>query len=127
MSRRQSLNTARVSLAEHRAWLARRLDDRRGGLWIALDRGRRPVGQLRVDAARDVGTVSITVAPSRRGKGWATDMLRSNPCRVRTLRALIRPENVASAVAFLKAGYCFERVARVGGSAVYELFRRGRG
>ena len=126
LTRRNSLNTARVPRADHEAWLSRRLADRRCALWLALDGSGRPVGQLRLDRARGAATVSITVAPARRGEGWAAAMLRSiPPPRPAVLRATVKPDNIPSVMAFVKAEFQFLRVARENGGAVY-LFERRR-
>ena len=126
LTRRNSLDTARVPRAEHEAWLSRRLRDRRCRLWLAFDSRKRPVGQLRLDWSRGGATVSITVAPRRRGEGWAAAMLRAIPKpHPALLRATVKADNVASAAAFLKAGFRFRRAARANGVVVYFFEKRG--
>jgi UDP-2,4-diacetamido-2,4,6-trideoxy-beta-L-altropyranose hydrolase len=99
-----------VTPDEHAAWLARRLGDPSTHLWIAEERGT-PVGQVRVDADGTTGTVSIAVAPTHRGRGLATAALQAMVIEIErdpdvaVLRALVHPDNPASARAFELAGF----------------------
>lgn len=128
-ARRNSLSRERIALSTHKAWLERKLADKRCALWIALDRAGKPVGQARLDLSPSgIGLVSIAVAPKRRGQGWGTAMLRALPTTVgerkaKSLRAVVKAENLASVVAFLKTGFCFRRLLKDG---AYELERGGR-
>jgi spore coat polysaccharide biosynthesis protein SpsF len=63
-----------VAPDEHRAWLARRLDDPATRLWVAELDGE-PMGSARVDVTGAQGTVSIVVDPARRGRGRGSAML----------------------------------------------------
>ena len=65
---RFSVSGRGVNPAEHGDWLSARLADPSTHLWIA-EEGRKPVGQVRVDVEDGTGTVSIGIAPSRRGRG----------------------------------------------------------
>lgn len=128
VSRRLSLSSGRITRAAHQAWFAGKLADARCRLWVALDGKDRRVGQVRLDAAGPrAALVSITVAPERRGQGWGTRMLRDIPGPRRPLRAMIKTDNLASVVAFLKAGFRFRRLVRTAGASVYELERTARG
>ena len=107
-----------VTSEEHRAWFARlRSHGSRSHLWIAEERGA-PVGQVRVDVDGDVGTVSIAVAPDRRGQGLGTAMLRAvsgqapGALALTRLVALVRVDNPASLRAFEAAGFHRAGVAR---------------
>ena len=129
-TRRRSLISARIPFATHEAWLTRKLADKCCALWIALDGSGRAVGQARLDLDRSgTATVSISVAPPRRGQGWGTVMLETLPVKVGRARAkrmlaVIKPDNVASLIAFLKAGYQFKRSAKSGGQTIYELDKK---
>jgi len=99
-----------VDPAGHAAWIARSIADPGTRLWIAEDAGT-AVGQVRVDIADAVGTVSIGVAPDHRGRGIGTAILLAmvdaiEPDEsVRTLRALVHPENAPSLRVFERAGF----------------------
>jgi UDP-2,4-diacetamido-2,4,6-trideoxy-beta-L-altropyranose hydrolase len=99
-----------VTAKDHARWFAARRDDAQGRLWIAEDGGT-PVGQVRVDVKDEVGVVSVAVAAEHRGRGIASEMLRamvaelSAESAVRTLRALVHPENRQSIRAFERAGF----------------------
>ncbi|MBI4060197.1 MAG: GNAT family N-acetyltransferase, partial [Elusimicrobia bacterium] len=115
-TRRNSLSQGRISFASHQRWLASKLADDRCALWIAEDASGKPVGQLRLDLSPSgAGVVNIAVAPKRRGQGWGTAMLRGLPKktgkrRVKRLRAVVKADNLASVMAFLKAGFRFRRL-----------------
>lgn len=99
-----------VGAAEHAAWLDARLDDPATLLWIAEVEGA-PVGMVRLDVEDATGTVSLTVAPAHRGRGFATQMLRcvlaevAGGSRVTRLRARTHTANVASRRAFERTGF----------------------
>jgi UDP-2,4-diacetamido-2,4,6-trideoxy-beta-L-altropyranose hydrolase len=105
-----SVSQRTVGRDEHERWFAARVEDASTRLWVA-EEGGEAVGQLRVDTRDGVGTVSIGVAPGYRGRGLGTAALTalvaevgSDPT-IETLRALVHPENVASLVAFERAGF----------------------
>jgi UDP-2,4-diacetamido-2,4,6-trideoxy-beta-L-altropyranose hydrolase len=108
---RFSGNGRAVTAGEHRAWFSQVVaKGSRTRLWIAEELGE-PIGQVRIDVEGDIGTVSIAVAPDRRGHGAGTAMLRaivaaaaSDPT-LRILIALVRPDNAASLRAFAAAGF----------------------
>ncbi len=117
-----------VRADEHAGWLAARLSDPNTRLWIA-EKDSAAVGQVRVDMSNGIGTVSITVAPERRGHGLGTQMLRAVLAvaadgDVTQLRALVRPENIASRVSFERAG--FQRAGEAEGGFDVLEWRAGR-
>jgi RimJ/RimL family protein N-acetyltransferase len=125
---KQSLTPRPVTRADHERWLNARLADPRTALFIITEGGR-PAGQLRLDlGARREAEVSITVAPALRGRGVAVRALRAAAAPARRLGAAkllarIKPDNVASAVAFLKAGFRFVRTGGPGARPLYFLER----
>ena len=110
-----SVSSREVTPGEHRDWLSARLADPSTHLWIAEHAGD-AVGQVRVDVQDGTGTVSVTVAPSRRGRGFGSAILAAMVLEMQrlgdasTLRALAHAENSASIRAFERAG--FHRLAR---------------
>jgi|RhiMetdeSRZDD1v2_1073273.scaffolds.fasta_scaffold2483900_2 RimJ/RimL family protein N-acetyltransferase len=124
-TRRGFLDASRVRRAGHDAWFARILGSDDSRLYIAEEQGR-PVGQLRLDrrAAR-TAEVSFSVDVKERGRGVGDLLLRrAGTAARRELAAsrvigVVKPENVASAVAFLKAGYRFTGLSRRAGQTTY--------
>lgn len=102
-----------VEESEHRAWLARRLDDPGCRLLVA-DCDGREVAMLRIDVADAVGTVSIAVAPQERGRGLGSAILvraveeLAGDMQVRLLVAEVLAGNAASLAAFGAAGFVVE-------------------
>lgn len=115
-ARRQSPNSKKIPLAGHLEWFARKLQAPDCAILIAKDAKGRPLGQVRLDLAKGgAATVSIVVDKAARGRGVGTELLRRIPAkvkgrRVRRLVAFVKPENLASVFAFLKAGFRFSRV-----------------
>lgn len=99
-----------VTAAEHETWFSARRRDGGSRLWIAEEDGL-PVGQVRLDVDRGVGTVSIAVAAEHRGRKAAVAMLDAMLAEVagdpdvRFLRAVTHPQNLMSQHAFERAGY----------------------
>lgn len=100
----------------HRAWLARRLADPRGRLFIGVDDGE-PIGVVRLDVDQDGRTeVGISVAEAARGGGAGRRLLTAGleaatattagpRLRIRTFVARIRPDNAASLALFASGGF----------------------
>lgn len=117
---------------EHARWFSARLSDPRCRLFV-IEPARtglssdRPLGQLRLDRdARGAAEVSLSVDARARGKGTATAALRAaaraaRRWGIKRLRARTLPDNPASTIAFLKAGYRFVRLERRKGAASYLL------
>ncbi len=109
--RRHSLSTAPIPLAVHRQWFQRKLSDAATCMWV-LDLHRTVVGTVRYDRTEPgAAGISIQVAAALRRRGLASHLLRSTcqaACRTLNtpvLRAVIRPQNLASAQTFAKAGF----------------------
>lgn len=80
-------------------------------IFIGLDAGGIPVGQVRFEGELEMATVGFSVAPSHRGKGYAPRLLRlavvalfDDP-RWQTVQAWIKPENLASRQSLERAGF----------------------
>ena len=123
-----SVTGREVSSAEHQRWLSARLADPGTHLWIAELAGD-AVGQVRVDVAAGSGTVSVAIAPSRRGRGVGSAVLRAMVLEMerqgdaRNLRALAHADNVGSIRAFERAG--FHRLPR--GEGEFAVLERAIG
>ncbi|MCS6802856.1 MAG: UDP-2,4-diacetamido-2,4,6-trideoxy-beta-L-altropyranose hydrolase [Chloroflexota bacterium] len=106
--RRWSFTSGAIALEEHRRWFAAKLADPACLLFVAEENGE-PVGVLRYDLAGDEATVSIAIDPQRQGRGYGTAVLQAGSAllggRAVRVRALIKPDNVASIRVFTSAGY----------------------
>lgn len=109
--RRVSLNPGEIAWEEHCDWFRCSMASADRSLLIAED-GEMPVGVLRFDVAGDVADISIFLNPELVGRGYGTAILqegtawaRRNLEGVKTLRARIKPDNMASSHAFEKAGF----------------------
>jgi RimJ/RimL family protein N-acetyltransferase len=128
-TRRWYLQRARVPRRDHEGWLSLKLNDRGCRIYIVEERGV-PVGQLRIErVGPSAAEVSLSVDAAARGRGIGSTMLKRaaaaarRELRVAKLLAHVRPENVPSAVAFLKAGFRFTALERHGGANTYVFAR----
>lgn len=128
LTRRFSFNTGKVPLAGHQAWFEGKLKQANSRLYIVEDAKRHSLGQVRVEkTTRGIGYINIGLDARARGRGVGLAAIKGAARRVRrtlgikTLAARIKPENVGSVTAFLKAGFHFIKVERVQGSLCYRL------
>lgn len=113
--RAASFDPTPIPWDDHRAWFVRQLARTDAWHWIAADASGRPIGQFRVDGTDDgTGRVGVSVAPDRRGQGWAGPLIAAASMRAErvaggwrpsALVAEIRPENHRSVAAFVAADY----------------------
>ena len=110
-TRRWSRTPSPVPASEHRAWLDRSLADRDRMLLVVEDADG-PVGTVRWDHEPGGWEVSITVAPERRGAGFAGPVLAAGERALRAVTgaavpvtAVVHRDNMASARLFARAGY----------------------
>jgi RimJ/RimL family protein N-acetyltransferase len=120
-TRTMAVVQAAVARAAHERWLTVRLGDADTLLTIVEQDGE-PVGTVRLDRhGPDEAELSITIAPTARGRGLARPAIELGVEHARRewgvarVTARIRPENAASLRAFAAAG--FETV-RTGGDLV---------
>jgi RimJ/RimL family protein N-acetyltransferase len=124
-TRRGFLNPSPVRHGEHQSWFGRTLAARDSRIYIAEEQGR-PVGQLRLDRrGRDTAEISFSIERTSRGRGLGAVLLKRaatagrRDLAVSRLVAHVLPDNVASAIAFLKAGYRFTGLRRREGRTIY--------
>lgn len=106
-----SRNRDEISLADHRRWFARVLQDANRKVLIG-ERDGSPVGVVRLDREGDEVEVSIYLVPLRAGRGEgsalllsAENQLRSLWPEVRNMRAEVLDGNAASLRLFERCGY----------------------
>lgn len=109
--RAAAVHTAKVTAAEHAAWLQSVLADPDRTLVVALLDGN-PVGVIRFDRSGRESTISISIDSSTRAGGLGTQIIRETSELELAARetidrvwADIRLENIASLKAFERAGY----------------------
>lgn len=109
-TRAMSVSNAEVTPEEHRAFLASSLTSTDRFLFVA-ERDGAAVGTLRLDREPNATfTVSLTVAPEQRRKGYSLALLHAAEVEAvargaRRLVAVLRPDNAPSRKAFEAAGY----------------------
>jgi len=105
-TRANSHDRGAVKWDSHMHWLGKVLVDPSCDLLIAELDGV-PVGTVRIDRGTDESTLSWTIAPEWRGRGFGRRMVRLASERVsgRPLRADIRQDNVASQAIARAAGF----------------------
>ncbi|TML88762.1 MAG: GNAT family N-acetyltransferase [Actinobacteria bacterium] len=105
-----------IPWTSHQAWMRERLRDPACRIYIAERHGR-PLGQIRFQPkgpAPGRTEVGLSVVAGSRGEGWGSALIMAGVARVREegfnepLHALVKRDNVASALAFDTAG--FERI-----------------
>ena len=112
-TRRYALNKDVPSLAEHRAWMTKKLASKNDYFYVIELTNRKdekgiPVGVVRLDmTAANTYTISIFIASEYFGKGVAKLVLKQidilHPKKI--IHAVVLKENTASQVLFSRAGY----------------------
>ena len=110
-TRRNSFNQHVISREEHEAWYDGMMSDPNRIQYILMD-GDISVGQLRFDITEDVAEISYSIAPNERGKGYghriidlAKHEIESEYPFIKTLKASVKPNNVASFSCFENNGF----------------------
>ncbi|KRC60449.1 hypothetical protein ASE14_05355 [Agromyces sp. Root81] len=123
-SRAASVSTGEISWAGHVEWFESALADPLREIYIAVESDSSAVGMCRFDERTDAAEVSINLAPSVRGKGIASVVLRGAIDAYREdhpgtgrLTAVIRPSNTASVRLFERLGF-----TRLGGDGEFDRY-----
>ncbi len=109
-TRAASFSSAPIAWEAHQRWFAERLADPSSRLFILSD-GETPAAIARFSIEHQEATISVLVAPGRRGSGLGAPVIlrASHECfrasGVQRIVAFIRPENAASRSVFVRAGY----------------------
>ena len=124
ITRQNSFDSAKIPWEEHSAWCQKKLSDDSCRLWIASNGGSAAVGCVRFDCKESEATISLTVAPSARGKGYGIKIIQKacdelfKESSFHLIHAYIKPDNIASVKVFEGAGFryssdsvCKEQVA----------------
>ncbi len=112
--RASAFSSETIPWDDHVAWFRERLNDRNCRVFVVLDASAVPAGQIRFDrrGVSDAGfDIDITVDSRFRGLGYASRLIDLGINRaiaewgLQQFNAFVRPENVASARAFERAGF----------------------
>lgn len=114
-TRQNAFHKEAIPYETHVGWFERRLEDSDCRIYIGMAEGS-PIGQIRIERMKEqkeTGLISYSVDVEQRGKGYGTGLLleaeklcaKEEPLFVKTLTGQVKPENMASSKAFLRAGY----------------------
>jgi UDP-2,4-diacetamido-2,4,6-trideoxy-beta-L-altropyranose hydrolase len=132
-TRRVSFSSARIPWQSHLVWLDAKLRDPRSRLYVGVAADEQPVGQVRADLKGRDAVISVSVDRDLRRKGYGCELIREavdrllRDARVGTIKAFVKPDNLASVSAFAKAGFRTAGTPRVEGqTAILMIMRRRR-
>ncbi|MFD2937211.1 GNAT family N-acetyltransferase [Spirosoma flavum] len=115
-TRRQSFNSAPISIETHTAWFTRKLADPNALLLVFSDELEQPVGQVRFERTPDADMpdeiiIGVSVDAQQRGNRFASQLIEQGCAACRklwgevTIHAYIKPENQTSVRSFERAGF----------------------
>ena len=107
-----SINQNPIKLNEHFTWFAEKLIEESCLFFLAFTKSDSFIGQVRFDINQNNAFINISMDKDSRGKHFAAPLIFTSSFRlfkerqeVNTISAYIRPQNIASVKAFVKAGY----------------------
>ena len=106
-----SFSTDAIKWEDHIKWLKSKLNSQSCLFYIAYNSENFPVGQVRYDITNNEAVISISLVKEFRGKGYGSTMIKVSVERlfkltnVVKIHAYIKPTNIASIFAFLKADF----------------------
>jgi RimJ/RimL family protein N-acetyltransferase len=117
-----SFSSESISWESHVKWFSAKLHDPNCLFFVALDLDDIPIGQIRYEINGDEATVSVSLAPDQRGKGYGSQIIQfashkvfeSTP--VKLIHAYIKPDNLSSIRAFKRAGFVYSKTVDVRGN-----------
>lgn len=118
-TRANSVEHEAIELSDHLKWLDKTLPSQKSKLLIAFDNsiGSSGLGVVRLDIDKDVAEVSITVDPTKRGRGLASimlaELLDNHVEGLTKLTAKVRQTNTAALRAFVSVGFMLVSRKRV--------------
>jgi UDP-2,4-diacetamido-2,4,6-trideoxy-beta-L-altropyranose hydrolase len=130
LTRAASFSAQPIPWEDHVAWFMAQLADPDCLFYVALDAAA-PIGQIRYQIEGQEAVVSVSLSPGRRGQGYGSRIIRLASQKVfeRTaislIHAYVKPDNTASACAFVKAGFVNSDIAEVRGhQALHFVLRK---
>jgi len=130
-TRANSFESAAIPWEQHRKWCESKMNNAQCIFWVASNHDREQVGVVRFDHHNGEATISVSVAPHARGRGYGRKIIQTASDRffhssaVSLVRALIKPANKASIRAFEWAGFHRDVETKVKGQPAeqYLLYR----
>lgn len=128
--RAASFSTDPIPWSVHQDWFDRRLADPNTRIFMVSDDGGDDVGQIRFERADDSAEVAVSIAPTRRGEGWAPALIDAATASVladgwlERVDAWIRSGNAGSRLSFEDAGYHLVGEGTVQDSAAVHYVRK---
>jgi RimJ/RimL family protein N-acetyltransferase len=110
LTRQMSFLKAPIPWENHLSWFEKRLHSESCRLLLGLIQ-EQPVGQARLELENRVATLSLSIAPTERGHGYAPKLARLAASDALTdgwcekVYAWVKPDNIASLQTFRKAGF----------------------
>jgi len=106
-----SFSSEPIPWESHSKWFSGKLLDPGCLFFIVLSPNDVSVGQIRYELEGDEAIVSVSLAPSQRGKGYGSQVIRLASqnlfasTSIRLIHAYIKPDNLSSIRAFTRAGF----------------------
>lgn len=110
-ARLQSFSSESIRWEQHQAWFEARMSDPLTRFYVAVDAHDRPIGQIRFQLEAESATVSVSLGPEQRGKGYGAALIRLgsqqiwSETSVMRIHAYIKQDNHASLRVFTDAEY----------------------
>jgi len=115
LARRNAVQQAPIPYETHVEWFERSLESPTRLLWVLPNQEDKAIGVVRADLTGSDARISIALAPSTRGSGFGKRILTDAIGRlkrradIRTVSAIIRPENLASVAIFERLEFHYLR------------------
>ena len=107
-TRNNSFSKDVIDFETHKKWFRSKLEDESCFMYILEDASVK-AGQIRIDKVNDVGEISYTIAPTKRGQGYGKKIISMLedviPTEIKVLMGLVEEQNVPSKKCFIANGY----------------------
>jgi UDP-2,4-diacetamido-2,4,6-trideoxy-beta-L-altropyranose hydrolase len=111
-ARDYSFSSAPIPWDEHVQWFSQKIKSENCEFYVAIEDQNVPIGLVRFDIdANNEATISVLLDKKFRGKGYGSKLIdlassKILSClKISQINAYIKPDNLASIGAFLKAGF----------------------
>ena len=109
--RAESFSQEPIAYEDHVKWFEAKLNDSNCYFYIAENRSRESVGQIRFELKKDIAHISISLDCKYRGQGHGSKIIELasktffTVTEAKAIHAYIKKDNTASIAAFKKAGF----------------------